>query len=97
MLGQLPLFDLAARAAPRGSAALAYALMMSAWNLAVAASDIFGSWLFHRYGLTFIHLVWLNAGATAATLILVPLLPRRLVAECDARISWKELPQPVTP
>jgi predicted MFS family arabinose efflux permease len=84
MLGQLPLFDLAARAAPRGTAALAYALMMSAWNFATAISDIIGAWLFHHLGLSFIRLVWLNAGATTLTLLLIPLLPISIVSRCDS-------------
>lgn len=84
VLGNLPLFDLAARAAPRKSAALAYALLMSAWNAAVACSDVLGSWLYTRWHLSFGSLVWLNAGSTLLTLALVPFLPRRLVATTDA-------------
>ena len=39
--------------------------MMSIWNIASALSDIAGSWLYDHYHLTFMNLVWLNAGTTA--------------------------------
>ena len=78
-LAVLPLYDLAARATPRGSEALGYALMMSAWNLTIALSNWFGSWLSDQFGLTFLNLVWLNAGTTALALVIIPLLPAILV------------------
>lgn len=78
-LAVLPLYDLAARATPRTSAALGYALMMSAWNLTNALANWFGSWLHDRYGLTFMQLVWLNAGTTALVLFIVPFLPASLM------------------
>lgn len=82
-LAQLPLFDLAARATPRGSEGLGYALMMSVWNIGNAASDVFGSWLNVKYHLTFSHLIWLNAGTTALVLLVVPLLPAVLMEQHD--------------
>src|SRR5262249_9897059 len=63
-LAVLPVYDLAARGTPRGSEALGYSVMMSVWNLTNSLSDWVGSTLFSRYGLTFHHLVWLNAGTT---------------------------------
>lgn len=79
-LAVLPLYDLAARATPKGSEALGYALMMSAWNLTAALSNWFGAWLHDHYGLTFLNLVWLNAGTTLLALIVVPFLPALLMS-----------------
>lgn len=77
-LAQLPLFDLAARATPKGSEALGYSIIMSVWNWGLFFSDIIGSALFEKYHLTFKNLVWLNSGTTALVLLAVPLLPRVL-------------------
>src|SRR2546430_14113907 len=71
--------DLAARATPRGSEGLGFALMMSVRNAALAVSDIFGSWLIERHQVSFFSLVWLNAGTTALVLLAVPFLPRGVV------------------
>src|SRR2546428_12676125 len=71
--------DLAARARPRGSEGLGFALMMSVRNAALAVSDIFGSWLIERHQVSFFSLVWLNAGTTALVLLAVPFLPRGVV------------------
>ena len=49
------------------------------WNIGMSVSDVFGSWLFARYHVHFMQLVWLNAGTTALTLLAVPLLPGRIV------------------
>jgi predicted MFS family arabinose efflux permease len=92
-LAQLPLFDLAARSATRGSEALAYSLMIALWNLSLSFSDVLGAWLFEGGGftiplvnlavqlppLTFKDLVWVNAGTTALVLLAIPYLPGRLV------------------
>lgn len=82
-LAVLPLYDLAARATPRGSEALGYSLMMSVWNLTNALSDLLGSWLFDHFRMTFHSLVWLNAGTTALILLAVPLLPAVLMRRRD--------------
>lgn len=82
-LALLPLYDLAARATPKGSQALGYALMMSAWNLTSALSNWFGSWLHDFYRLDFMQLVWLNAGTTALVLLIVPLMPTELMNRCE--------------
>jgi len=74
----LPLYDLAMRATPRGSEALGYSVMMSAWNFTAALSDLAGSWLYSR-GLSFSGLICLNALFTALVLAAVPLLPASLV------------------
>src|SRR5881628_3270010 len=78
-LAELALMDLAARATPRGSEGLGFALMMSVRNAALAVSDIFGSWLIERHQVSFFSLVWLNAGTTALVLLAVPFLPRGLI------------------
>src|SRR5205085_913860 len=82
-LAMLPVYDLAARATPRGSEAIGYSVMMSVWNLTNALSDWSGSWLYSRFHLTFKHLVWVNAGTTALVLIAVPLLPAVLLRSRD--------------
>jgi hypothetical protein len=81
MLGVLPLYDLAARAAPRGSESFAYALVMSVQNLAIfAVSDVLGSYLYGALHWPLPKLVWANALTTLAVLAFVPLLPRALTA-----------------
>jgi predicted MFS family arabinose efflux permease len=82
-LAMLPVYDLAARGTPPGSEALGYSVMMSVWNLTNSLSDWTGSTLFTRYGLTFHHLVWLNAGTTALVLLAVPFLPSALLRSRD--------------
>jgi Na+/melibiose symporter-like transporter len=78
-LAQLPLYDLAARATPKGSEALGYAMMLAFWNLSLAVSDILGSYLYDHFHLQFRNLVWLNAGTTALVLLVIPFLPSYLV------------------
>jgi BT1 family len=75
---------LAARATPRGSEGLGFALMMSVRNGGQALSDIFGSWLIDQRHVSFFHLVWLNAGTTALILIVIPFLPSILIDASDA-------------
>jgi predicted MFS family arabinose efflux permease len=81
MLALLPLYDMAARATPAGSESFGFALIMSVRNVAIfGISDPLGSYLYDRYHLGFKHLVWLNAGSSAAVLLFVPLLPAALLA-----------------
>jgi predicted MFS family arabinose efflux permease len=82
-LAFLPIYDLAARATPRGGEALGYSVMMSVWNLTNAVSDWSGSWLYGHFHLTFLHLVWLNAGTTALALLAIPFLPVVLLTRRD--------------
>ncbi len=82
-LAMLPIYDLAARATPRGSEALGYAVMMSVWNFTNALSDWTGSWLYGRFRFTFLNLVWLNAGTTVLVLFVVPFLPVVLMRNRD--------------
>ena len=80
-LAQLPLFDLAARATPKGSEALAYSLMMAVWNISQSISDVVGSWLFARCHIPFMHLIWINGATTLLAVIVIPFLPQRLVSQ----------------
>jgi len=79
----LPIYDLAVRATPVGSEALGYSVMMSVWNFTNAFFDWVGAQLFDHYKLTFMHLVWINAGTTALVLLAVPLLPAVLMLRRD--------------
>jgi predicted MFS family arabinose efflux permease len=83
-VAELALMDLAARATPRGSEGLGFALMMSVRNGGQAISDIFGSWLIDQHHVSFFKLVWLNAGTTALILLVIPFLPRILIDRSDA-------------
>ena len=86
ILGILPLFDLAARATPKGSESFGYALLLSVYNVAVfAVSYPIGSWLYELPGSGWHHnlarLIWLNVGTSLVALVLVPFLPRALVSQ----------------
>lgn len=81
ILGILPLFNLAARATPKGSESFGYALLMSVYNIAVfAVSNPVGSWLYELQQVGWHHnlsrLVWLNTGTSLLALVLLPLLPK---------------------
>lgn len=105
VLGALPLYDLAARATPRGSESFGFALMMSVRNAAIfAISDPLGSWIYDHWHIGFKGLVWLNAGTSLLALIVVPFLPRIMVNRregepaipdiADAEASRKNTPMP---
>jgi Na+/melibiose symporter-like transporter len=80
-LAVLPLYDLAARATPRGSESFGYAILMSVQAIAVfAVSNVIGSFLYGRLHMEFRSLVWVNAASTAAVLFFVALLPASLLA-----------------
>ncbi|MCC2670561.1 MAG: folate transporter [Armatimonadetes bacterium] len=79
----LPLYDLAARATPRGSEALGYSVMMSVWNFTKNMSDLLGSELYSRFGERLSELVWVNTVTTALVLIAVPFLPAALMDRRD--------------
>jgi hypothetical protein len=79
MLGLLPLYDLSARATPRGSEALGYSLIMAVGNFAIGLSDVFGTQLSRAYHLRFFDMIWINAATTGAILFFIPFLPRILV------------------
>jgi hypothetical protein len=78
-LVQMPLYDLAARATPKGSEALGYSIIISVWNWGLLVSDLVGSALYEHRGFTFQQLVWVNAATTLLVLVAVPFLPKVLV------------------
>jgi hypothetical protein len=85
-MAALPLYDLAARATPKGSESLGFALIMSLYTLAsFGVSDPLGSYLYGHVHLGFKALVSLNAGWTLAVLVLLPLVPRALIAAREGR------------
>lgn len=76
----LPLFDLAARATPKGSESFGFSLMMSVRNVTLfVISELIGSYLYSNLQWPFVRLVWLNAGSTALVLLLIPFLPAALM------------------
>lgn len=86
----LPLYDLAARATPKGSESFGFALMISIRDIAIfAISDVAGSYLYGHYHIGFRPLVWINAAATLAVLLFVPMVPAALLAgrEGDPRAN----------
>lgn len=83
-LGILPLFDLAARATPKGSESFGYALIMSVYNIAVfAISYPIGSYLYDRWHHDLMRLVWLNSLTSLVALALLPFLPAILTSTSD--------------
>lgn len=85
-LAQLPLFDLAARATPKGSEALGYSIMIAFWNISFMISDVLGSYLYDHFNLSFKNLVWVNAGTTALVLLVIPFLPGYLVDKKEGEV-----------
>jgi predicted MFS family arabinose efflux permease len=80
-LGALPLYDLAARATPKGSESFGFGLMLSIASIGqFAISDPVGSVLYARYHFPLTKLVWVNTLSTLAVLLFVPLVPRALLA-----------------
>jgi len=80
-LGALPVYDLAARATPKGSESFGFGLMISIRNVALfAISDPVGSMLYGRYHLGLGKLALVNAGTTLTVLLLLPLIPAALLA-----------------
>ena len=73
VLTMLPVYDLAARATPRGSEALGYSIMMSVWNVTNKFSDYTGALVYKH--LDWSSLVYINAGTTALMLLIIPFLP----------------------
>ncbi len=79
-LGLIPLYDVAARATPKGSEALGYSLIMAIGNFGIAVSDIAGTWIASQFHVDFIHMVIINFATTAVVLFLIPFLPSVLFA-----------------
>jgi predicted MFS family arabinose efflux permease len=85
VLGILPLFDLAARATPKGSEGFGYALLMGVYNIAVFGfSNPVGAALYEWQNPAWHHnltrLVWLNTLTSLIALVLLPLVPRAPLA-----------------
>ncbi len=85
-LVQMPLYDLAVRATPKGSEALGYSIIISVWNWGILCSDLIGSALYENKHCDFKQLVWLNSATTLAVLIAVPFLPKLLVDRREEEI-----------
>ncbi len=94
VIALLPLYDLAARATPRGSEALGYCVMMSVWNFTHKFSDYIGSLMYSSWGLTFSNLVWVNTATTASVLIAVPFLPAVLMDHREGEAVEESLEAP---
>lgn len=86
-LVQLPLYDLAARATPKGSEALGYAIIVSVWNWGLFFSDLIGSALFEKQHVNFKQLVWLNAATTLLVMVVIPFLPKLLVDRREQEVA----------
>ena len=83
IFASVALMDLAARTTPAGGEAMGYSLLMSAFNLGLTGSDIFGAWLYSQCHLSFAALVWISAGTTLLALPLMRLLPKDALARHD--------------
>jgi predicted MFS family arabinose efflux permease len=86
-LAFLALFDLAARATPKGSEAMGYAILYAFLNIGLSCSDVIGSRIFEFFHRDFNAMVFINAAATALIFLVIPFLPRALV-------SWKDGEKP---
>ena len=82
-LAVVPLYDLAARATPRGCEGLGFALMMSLRNLAANGGDWTGSWLMQSWHWNFSGLVFISAGTTLLVLFAIPFVPAQLLRGSD--------------
>jgi hypothetical protein len=90
-LAVMPLYDVAARAAPEGSESFGYSFVLGMQTLAsYAISDVVGSYLYDHLHLSFKRLVWVDALSTLAVLLFLPALPRTLRAgrEGRAQVSY---------
>ena len=83
-LAELALMDLAARATPRGSEGLGFALMMSIRNGALALADMTGAWLIEQGWMSFSAVVVLNAGVVALAVVAIAGVPAALVDRHEA-------------
>jgi hypothetical protein len=72
--------DLVTRATPRTAAALGFAVASSTASITSALSDVLGSALYAHAHLSFLSLIWVNAGTTALALPALRMLPRSLTA-----------------
>lgn len=82
-LAMLPVYDISARATPKGSEAIGYAVMMSMWNLTNALSDVTGAWIFDRLGRDLTPLIFIDAATTLLVILAVPFMPKALTTRED--------------
>ncbi len=83
----LAILDLLARSTPKGCEALGYALIFSFGNISFFMSDFLGSSWFEKFGNSFTPMVWINSGTSALVLLVIPFLPKSLVAHTDGQPS----------
>lgn len=83
IFASVALMDLAARATPRGGEAMAYSLLMSAFNLGLTASDLLGSRLYDTHHVSLHTLICVSAGTTLLCLLALPLIPRAVLERPD--------------
>jgi len=81
----LAILDLLARSTPKGCEALGYALIFSFGNISNGMSDVLGSSWFEKFGNSFTPMVWINSGTSALVLLVIPFLPKSLVAHTDGQ------------
>jgi hypothetical protein len=74
----LPVYDIAARATPKGSEAIGYAVMMSVSNATHMLGDVVGSSIFEAFGRNLTPLIWIDAISTFVVLFAVPFMPKAL-------------------
>ncbi len=86
-LATLPVYDISARATPKGSEAIGYALMMSVWNITNAMADVVGSRLFEVFGRNLTPLIWVDALSTLVALAAVPFMPAALTTREDQHVA----------
>lgn len=86
-LAFLALFDFAARATPKGSEAMGYAILYAFLNIGLSCSDVLGSQIFAFFNRDFNAMVFINSGTTALIFLAVPFLPAAIV-------GWKDGQKP---
>jgi len=86
---EVALIDLAARATPKGCEGLGYSLILSVRNAAIFGADVVGSALSDAKW-HFSSLVFLNAGTTAIVLVMLPFMPKALMARKDGNPGLAE-------
>ena len=78
--------DLAARGTPAGCEGLGYSFMMSVMNFAGTGADWFASHMADRFHMSWSSMVFLNSGSTLLVLVLIPLMPKSMMASRDAGV-----------
>ena len=94
-LAVLPVYDLAARATPKGGEGMGFSVMMAVRNVALFGSDWAGAQAAQSFHIPFNTMLIANAGFTACVLILVPFIPAALVAKRDGAMPIPTNVKPV--